>query len=64
MFPAVMPWPMTLAPTNEAVRRENHVEKKTFIRKKIYHHDPGGHERCKDSINIKNAKVFVRVGEE
>ncbi len=55
---------MTLAPTNEAVRRENHVEKKTFIRKKIYHHDPGGHERCKDSINIKNAKVFVRVGEE
>jgi hypothetical protein len=23
MFPAIMPWPMTLAPTNEAVRREN-----------------------------------------
>ncbi len=27
MFPATMPWPMTLAPTNEAVRRENHAEK-------------------------------------
>jgi hypothetical protein len=21
-----MPWPMTLAPTNEAIRRENHVK--------------------------------------
>ncbi len=29
-----MPWPMTLAPTNEAVRRENHAEK-LFIRKKL-----------------------------
>jgi hypothetical protein len=34
MFPAIMPWPMTLAPTNEAVRRENHA-KKTFIGKKL-----------------------------
>jgi hypothetical protein len=34
MFPATMPWHMTLAPTNEAVRCENHTEK-TFIRKKI-----------------------------
>ena len=34
MFPTIMPWPMTLAPTNEAVRRENHAEK-TFVRKKI-----------------------------
>ncbi len=34
MFPAIMPWPMTLAPTNEAVRGENHVEK-TFTWKKI-----------------------------
>jgi hypothetical protein len=33
MFPATMPWPMTLAPTNEVVRCENHAEK-TFIRKK------------------------------
>ncbi len=29
-----MAWPMTLAPTNEAVRRENHAEK-TFVRKKL-----------------------------
>jgi hypothetical protein len=34
MFPATMPWPMTLAPTNEAVRHENHAEK-TFTRKKL-----------------------------
>jgi hypothetical protein len=27
MFPAIMPWPMTLAPTNEAVRCENRAEK-------------------------------------
>ncbi len=27
MFPTIMPWPMTLAPTNEAVRRKNHAEK-------------------------------------
>jgi hypothetical protein len=54
MFPTTMPWPMTLAPTNEAVRRENHAEK-TAIRKKINRHNPGGHERCKDSITIKKA---------
>jgi hypothetical protein len=52
MFPTLMPWPMTLAPTNEAVRCENCV-KKTLIRKKINRHNPGGHERCKDSITIK-----------
>ena len=34
MFPAVRPWLMTLAPTNEAVRRDNHAEK-TFVRKKL-----------------------------
>jgi hypothetical protein len=54
MFLATMPWPMTLAPTNEAVRRENHVEKNLY-KKKINRHDPGGHERCKDSITIKKA---------
>jgi hypothetical protein len=27
MFPTIMPWPMTLAPTNEAVRHENCAEK-------------------------------------
>ncbi len=54
MFPAIMPWPMTLAPTNEAVRRENHAEKNLY-KEKIKRHDPGGHERCKDSITIKKA---------
>ena len=27
MFPAIMPWPMTLAPTNEGVRHDNYAEK-------------------------------------
>jgi hypothetical protein len=27
MFPAIRPWTMTLAPTNEAVRYGNHAEK-------------------------------------
>ncbi len=45
---------MTLAPTNEAVRHDNHA-KKTFLRKIINRHDPGDHERCKDSITVKNA---------
>ncbi len=35
MFPTTMLWPMTLAPTNEAVRRENHAEKKPCKEKKI-----------------------------
>jgi hypothetical protein len=45
---------MTLAPSNEADRHENHA-KKTFVRKKVNRHNPGGHERCKDSITIKEA---------
>ncbi len=39
MFPAIRPWPMTLAPTNEAVRRDNHVEKSLCLEKKINRHD-------------------------
>ncbi len=35
MFPVIRPWPMTLAPTNEAVRRDNHAKKKSLFRKKI-----------------------------
>ncbi len=62
MFPAIMPWPTTLAPTNEAVRGENHVEKNLY-KEKINHHDPGSHKRCKDNITIKIAQDFVRVGE-
>ncbi len=54
MFPAKMPWPMTLAPTNEAVRRENHAEN-NLCKEKINRLDPGSHERCKDSITIKKA---------
>ena len=61
MFLDIRPWPMALIPTNEAVRRDNHAEK-TFVRKKNNRHDPGGHERCKDSITVKNAYDFVRVG--
>jgi hypothetical protein len=34
MFLAIMPWPMTLAPMNEAIRRENCAEK-TLVRKKL-----------------------------
>jgi hypothetical protein len=52
MFSALMTWPMTLAPTNEAVKI---MRKKTFDKEKINHHNPGGHERCKDSITIKKA---------
>ncbi len=43
---------MTLIPTNEAVRRENHAEE-NFDTEKNTRHDPGGHGRCKDSITIK-----------
>jgi hypothetical protein len=35
MFPAIMPWPMTLAPTNKAVRRKNHAEKNLYMDKPI-----------------------------
>ncbi len=34
MFPATMPWPMTLASMNEAVRRENRAEKNIYKGKK------------------------------
>ncbi len=58
-----MPWPMTLDPTNEAVRHENHAEKNLY-KEKNNRHNPGGHKKCKDSITIKKAYNFVRVGEE
>jgi hypothetical protein len=54
MFSTTMPWPMTLAPKNEAVRHENHAENNLY-KEKNNRHDPGGHERCKDSITIKKA---------
>jgi hypothetical protein len=39
------------------------MREKTLIWKIINHYDPGGHGRCKDSITIKEAYDFVRVGE-
>ncbi len=57
MLPANMPWPMTLTSTNEAIRRENHAEKKLIVGEK-YRHDPGGHVRCKDIITINKHKVL------
>jgi hypothetical protein len=42
MLPAIMPWPMTLTPANEAIRRDNCVEK-NLDTEKNYHRDPGGH---------------------
>jgi hypothetical protein len=39
------------------------MPKKTFIRKKINRRHLGGHKKCKDSITIKKALDFVRVGE-
>jgi hypothetical protein len=45
---------MILAPTNKAVRHENYAKKNLYT-EKINPHDPGGHERCKDSITIKEA---------
>jgi len=34
VFPATMSLPMTLTPTNEAVRHENHAEKNLYKEKK------------------------------
>jgi hypothetical protein len=45
---------MTLAPTNEAVRHENHA-KKNLCKETSNRYNPGGHERCKDSITINEA---------
>ncbi len=58
MSPTSMSWPMTLAPTNEAISRENHAENALVIVGKTYLHDPGGHVRCKDSITIYKRKVW------
>jgi hypothetical protein len=54
MIPTMLPWPMTLAPTNEAIKRENCAQKK-LDKEKIYRYDLGGHARWKDSIIIKKA---------
>ncbi len=51
---------MTLAPMNEAIGCENHMENNLNKEKR---YDLGGHKRCKDNITIKKAQDFVRVGE-
>jgi hypothetical protein len=42
-----MPWPMTLAPTNEAIGRKNHAEKNLF--------------KKKNTIMIREAMQDVRI---
>ncbi len=51
MFPAIMSWSMTLAPTNKAIRHDNSA-KTNLNKEKNYRNDLGGHARCKDSITI------------
>jgi hypothetical protein len=34
MFLKNMPWPMTVAPTNEAIRHENHAVKNLIVGKR------------------------------
>jgi hypothetical protein len=43
--------------------KKNHA-KKNLLKEKNNRHNLGGPERCKDSITIKKAKEFVRVGEK
>ncbi len=57
MFTANMSWPMTIAPTNEAIGGENDA-KNLVIGKKKYCHDPGGHVRCKGSNTTNKRKVL------
>jgi hypothetical protein len=57
MFPAIRPWPMTLAPTNELsdviIKR-----KKTFVRKKINRHDREVMEDVRTVILSNTRKVL------
>jgi hypothetical protein len=64
MFPATMPWPMTLAPTNEVVRRENHAEKNLYKEKKLTVTIRKVMKDVRIVLLSKKHKVFVRVGEE
>jgi hypothetical protein len=57
MFLAIVPWPVTLAPTNEDIRRENQAEK-NLDRGGNCHHDLEGCVRCKDSITINKGNVW------
>ncbi len=48
---------MTLTPMNEAVRRDNQA-KKTFVRKKINHHDPEVMEDVRTVLPSNTRKVL------
>jgi hypothetical protein len=48
MFPARMPWPMTLAPQNEAVRHKNCAKKNLDMEQKF-------------TVTIREAKEDVRI---
>ena len=61
MFPAIKPWPMTLAPTNEAVRRDNQGEKK-LCKKKINRHDREVMEDVR-TVLPSNTRKFLREWE-
>jgi hypothetical protein len=63
MFPALMPWPMTLAPTNEAVRLENCAKKNLDEGKKITVTIWEVMKDVRIVLLSKKHKVFVRVGE-
>ncbi len=61
MFAAIRSWPMTLAPTNEAVRCDDQVEKKPLFRKKINRHDREVMEDVRTVLPSNTRKVFARV---
>ena len=58
MFPAIRPWPMTLAPTNEAVRRDNPAEKKPLFREKINRHDREVMENVRTVLPSNTRKIL------
>jgi hypothetical protein len=58
MFPAIKPWPMTLAPTNEAIGRDNQAEKKPFVRKKINRHDREVMENVRTVLPSNTRKIL------
>jgi hypothetical protein len=57
-----MPWPMTLDPTNEAVRCENHAEK-TFDTKKLTDMIQEVMKDVRIVLLSNKRKIFVTVGE-
>ena len=58
MFPAIKPWPMTLAPTNEAIRRDNQAEKNLCKEKKINRHDREVMENVRTVLPSNTRKIL------